>query len=97
MELDPVDFESPFGGDERYAFLMITEMGSASSRADGGPRGHDDYRIRYLEFHLERQDAIAEGVPLIGSGPWSFTDVLRWLNGFEGLRICTSPGRRRND
>jgi 6-phospho-beta-glucosidase len=44
----------------------------------------DTYRIAYLDSHLAQcQQAINDGVDLIGYCSWSFTDVLSWLNGYQ--------------
>ncbi|PRO66590.1 glycoside hydrolase family 1 protein [Alkalicoccus urumqiensis] len=44
----------------------------------------DDYRIAYLESHLQQiQQAITDGVDVIGYCTWSFTDLLSWLNGYQ--------------
>ncbi|RFA32030.1 aryl-phospho-beta-D-glucosidase [Virgibacillus dokdonensis] len=45
---------------------------------------HDDYRIEYLKTHLKAiQEAMTDGVEMIGYCVWSFTDLLSWLNGFQ--------------
>ena len=70
----------------RYALpLMITENGLGEFdklTADG--RVQDDYRIAYLHSHLKAcQEAMQDGVALIGYCAWSFTDILSWLNGYQ--------------
>ncbi|MDQ7863461.1 family 1 glycosylhydrolase [Peribacillus frigoritolerans] len=45
---------------------------------------NDEYRIDYLKSHVAAcQDAISDGVDLIGYCTWSFTDILSWLNGYK--------------
>ena len=45
---------------------------------------NDDYRIAYLHSHLKAcQEAMQDGVELIGYCAWSFTDILSWLNGYQ--------------
>ncbi|WP_371862543.1 glycoside hydrolase family 1 protein [Mesobacillus foraminis] len=45
---------------------------------------NDDYRIDYIRTHLVAvQEAITDGVEMIGYCVWSFTDLLSWLNGFQ--------------
>jgi hypothetical protein len=45
---------------------------------------NDDYRIAYLHSHLKAcQEAMQDGVELLGYCAWSFTDILSWLNGYQ--------------
>ena len=45
---------------------------------------NDDYRIDYLKQHITAcQEAITDGVELLGYCTWSFTDLLSWLNGYQ--------------
>jgi 6-phospho-beta-glucosidase len=45
---------------------------------------NDDYRIEYIQSHLKAvQEAITDGVEMLGFCVWSFTDLLSWLNGFQ--------------
>lgn len=45
---------------------------------------NDDYRIDYIESHIKAiQDAISDGVEVLGYCAWSFTDLLSWLNGYQ--------------
>jgi len=45
---------------------------------------NDDYRIDYLRAHIESiQQAITDGVKMLGYCVWSFTDLLSWLNGYQ--------------
>ncbi|MCP8969525.1 glycoside hydrolase family 1 protein [Ectobacillus ponti] len=69
----------------RYGLpILISEngLGEYDKLEDGAV--HDDYRIAYLRAHLEAvQDAITDGVEMLGYCTWSFTDLLSWLNGFQ--------------
>ena len=70
----------------RYALpLMITENGLGEfDKLEAGDRVNDDYRIAYLHSHLKAcQEAMQDGVELIGYCAWSFTDILSWLNGYQ--------------
>ncbi|WP_305792290.1 family 1 glycosylhydrolase [Erysipelothrix sp. HDW6C] len=64
---------------------LISENGLGeydSLEADGSIR--DAYRIAYLREHLMAiQDAISDGVEVLGYCTWSFTDLLSWLNGYQ--------------
>lgn len=45
---------------------------------------NDHYPIAYIRTHLLAvQEAITDGVQMIGYCVWSFTDLLSWLNGFQ--------------
>ncbi|AOH54996.1 aryl-phospho-beta-D-glucosidase [Peribacillus muralis] len=70
----------------RYGLpILITEngLGEYDTLLDGDIV-NDDYRIHYLKSHiLACQDAISDGVDLIGYCTWSFTDILSWLNGYK--------------
>ncbi|AAK79058.1 6-phospho-beta-glucosidase [Clostridium acetobutylicum] len=65
--------------------ILITENGiGAVDRLEEDERINDDYRIEYLKAHvLACKEAIDDGVQLIGYLPWSFTDLLSWLNGYK--------------
>ena len=70
----------------RYALpILITENGLGEfDQLEAGDRIRDDYRIDYLRAHLSAcQQAISDGVELIGYCAWSFTDLLSWLNGYQ--------------
>ncbi|NWK78935.1 glycoside hydrolase family 1 protein [Aquitalea sp. LB_tupeE] len=70
----------------RYALpLLITENGLGEfDQLTAEGRVHDDYRIDYLRSHLAAcQQAISDGVNLLGYCAWSFTDILSWLNGYQ--------------
>ncbi|GIP23309.1 glycoside hydrolase family 1 protein [Paenibacillus sp. J22TS3] len=70
----------------RYGLpVFITENGLGEfDKLESDDKIHDDYRIDYLKSHLlQCQQAINDGVDLIGYCSWSFTDVLSWLNGYQ--------------
>ncbi|MBP2097865.1 glycoside hydrolase family 1 protein [Enterococcus rivorum] len=64
--------------------VLITEngLGEFDTLEDG--KIHDNERINYLHSHcLAIQEAITDGVEVIGYCTWSFTDLLSWLNGYQ--------------
>ncbi len=65
--------------------ILISENGLGEfDQVEDGDRIHDDYRIKYLHAHIEAiQEAISDGVEMLGYCVWSFTDLLSWLNGFQ--------------
>jgi 6-phospho-beta-glucosidase len=65
--------------------VLITENGLGEfDKLEEGDIVNDDYRIDYLKSHLEAiQDAISDGVDVLGYCAWSFTDLLSWLNGYQ--------------
>ncbi len=64
--------------------VLITENGLGEFDTVEDGRIHDDYRIKYLRDHAKAiQNAIADGSEVIGYTPWSFTDLLSWLNGYQ--------------
>ncbi|AOY00671.1 glycoside hydrolase family 1 protein [Jeongeupia sp. USM3] len=65
--------------------MMITENGLGEFDVLGDDDTvRDDYRIAYLQGHIEAcREAISDGIALIGYCPWSFTDILSWLNGYQ--------------
>ncbi|MDA5522216.1 glycoside hydrolase family 1 protein [Yersinia kristensenii] len=65
--------------------VMITEngLGEYDTLTEAGEI-NDDHRIAYLRDHaLAVQQAITDGVDVIGYCTWSFTDLLSWLNGYQ--------------
>ena len=64
---------------------MVTENGlGAFDKLEEGDTVNDDYRIDYLKQHITAcQEAITDGVELLGYCTWSFTDLLSWLNGYQ--------------
>jgi len=70
----------------RYGLpVLITENGLGEfDKLTEDKQIFDDYRIDYLRSHIEAcQEAITDGVELIGYCTWSFTDLLSWLNGYQ--------------
>ena len=71
--------------ESRYRLpILITEngLGEYDKLVDGAV--HDSYRIDYLKGHaLAINEAIEQGVDVIGYCTWSFTDLLSWLNGYQ--------------
>lgn len=65
--------------------VMITENGLGEyDQLTADKKIHDDYRIAYLGSHVKAiQDAISDGVTVLGYCTWSFTDLLSWLNGYQ--------------
>lgn len=70
---------------ERYGLPMIvTENGLAYSDVLEGGQVHDEYRIEYLNRHIEQCERfIAEGYPLLGYSPWSLLDLVSSHQGFR--------------
>lgn len=68
---------------DRYGIpMMIVENGlGAFDRIEDG-RVHDDYRIAYLKAHIDAmQEAMADGVEVIGYLPWSAIDLMALSTG----------------
>lgn len=65
--------------------VLITENGLGEyDNVEEDEIINDDYRIKYLESHISAiQDAISDGVEVLGYCAWSFTDLLSWLNGYQ--------------
>lgn len=65
--------------------ILITENGlGAFDDLEEGDVVNDDYRIDFLESHIEEiQGAISDGVDVMGYCTWSYTDLLSWLNGYQ--------------
>lgn len=65
--------------------ILISENGLGEfDKLEGNGEIIDDYRIDYLSAHLKQiQQAITDGVEVIGYCTWSFTDLLSWLNGYQ--------------
>lgn len=64
---------------ERYRLpLIVTENGlGAFDELAAGNKIYDDYRIEYLRCHLEQlQQAINDGVEVMGYCPWSAIDLV---------------------
>ncbi|MFX3625168.1 MAG: glycoside hydrolase family 1 protein [Ectobacillus sp.] len=70
----------------RYGLpVLITENGLGEfDKLEENNMVNDDYRIDYIRTHIEAcQNAISDGVELLGYCTWSFTDLLSWLNGYQ--------------
>lgn len=71
---------------DRYHLpLIITEngLGQEDVLTEAGTI-HDDYRIKYLETHIEQLElAIDDGVELFGYCPWSAIDLISTHEGFR--------------
>ncbi|KLV26915.1 glycoside hydrolase family 1 protein [Niallia circulans] len=65
--------------------ILISENGlGAFDKLEEGDIINDDYRIDFIRAHINAmQEAITDGVDLLGYCVWSFTDLLSWLNGFQ--------------
>ncbi|RKL66829.1 aryl-phospho-beta-D-glucosidase [Salipaludibacillus neizhouensis] len=65
--------------------ILISENGLGEfDTLDPNDKIDDSYRIDYIKDHLAAiQEAITDGVDIIGYCTWSFTDLLSWLNGYQ--------------
>ncbi|OIJ16642.1 aryl-phospho-beta-D-glucosidase [Anaerobacillus alkalilacustris] len=65
--------------------ILISENGLGEyDKLEENDFVNDDYRIDYIKSHLLAvQEAITDGVEMIGYCVWSFTDLLSWLNGYQ--------------
>lgn len=65
--------------------ILISENGLGEyDKLEANDLIQDDYRIEYLRSHITAiQEAITDGVDMLGYCVWSFTDLLSWLNGFQ--------------
>ncbi|GGP09801.1 glycoside hydrolase family 1 protein [Oceanobacillus neutriphilus] len=65
--------------------ILISENGLGEyDKAEEDGSINDDYRIEYIESHVKSiQEAVTDGVEVIGYCVWSFTDLLSWLNGYK--------------
>ncbi|MBM7692052.1 6-phospho-beta-glucosidase [Peribacillus deserti] len=65
--------------------ILISENGLGEyDKLEENDVVNDDYRIDFVRSHVEAmQEAISDGVDLMGYCVWSFTDLLSWLNGFQ--------------
>jgi beta-glucosidase len=80
--------------------IYITENGAAfpdTLSSDGAV--HDPRRLSYLREHfLQAQQAISEGVPLLGYFVWSLMDNFEWAHGYSprfGTVYVDYPTQRR--
>ncbi|EAE5513785.1 glycoside hydrolase family 1 protein, partial [Listeria monocytogenes] len=79
--------------------IMITEngLGEYDSLTEDH-KIHDEYRIEYIRAHaLAIQEAITDGVEMLGYCTWSFTDLLSWLNGYQKRYGFVYVDRDEND
>lgn len=64
--------------------VIITENGLGEFDDLEEGKVHDEARIAYLNEHcIAVQEAITDGVEVLGYCTWSFTDLLSWLNGYQ--------------
>lgn len=65
--------------------ILISENGLGEyDKVEEDGSINDDYRIEYVESHVKSiQEAVTDGVEVIGYCVWSFTDLLSWLNGYK--------------
>lgn len=65
--------------------ILITENGLGDfDTLEADRQVHDQPRVDYLKTHcLAIQEAITDGVEVLGYCTWSFTDLLSWLNGYQ--------------
>ena len=80
--------------------IYITENGVAfADTLSAHEQVHDSRRLNYLREHfLSAQQAISEGVPLLGYFVWSLMDNFEWAVGYEqrfGIVYTDYPTQRR--
>jgi beta-glucosidase len=80
--------------------IYITESGAAfPDTLDSDGAVHDPRRLSYLREHfLQAQQAISEGVPLLGYFVWSLMDNFEWAHGYTprfGVVYVDYPTQRR--
>ncbi|MHB8597808.1 MAG: GH1 family beta-glucosidase [Ktedonobacteraceae bacterium] len=80
--------------------IYITENGAAfPDTLSHDDQVHDPRRLNYLREHfLQAQQAISEGVPLLGYFVWSLTDNFEWAVGYTqrfGVIYVDYPTQRR--
>ena len=65
--------------------IIITENGLGEyDKLTENNQIHDSYRITYLKNHIQAiQEALTDGVEVLGYCTWSYTDLLSWLNGYQ--------------
>ena len=86
-EIDPIGFRVTMREMySRYRLPMIvTEngLGAYDTLTEDG-KIHDDYRIAYLRHHIEQiQEAIGDGVEMMGYCPWSAIDLVSTHEGVK--------------
>ena len=84
---DPIGFHIAFRNVYELCHLplMICENGyGAPDTLEKEGLIHDSYRIEYLKNHiLQMNEAIQEGIPVIGYHAWTFLDVISTSEGFR--------------
>ena len=73
---------------ERYEVpIMVVENGLGTYDTLENGQIHDDYRIEYLQKHIEQMElAIQDGVEIIGYLTWSAMDVVSTSEGMMSKR-----------
>lgn len=86
-EIDPIGLQIALRRlTSRYDVpILITENGLGEyDKKTEDNQIHDDYRIDYLQKHVDAiEAALEEGVRVLGYCTWSYTDLLSWLNGYQ--------------
>lgn len=86
-EIDPVGLRIALRRiTNRYRLpILISENGlGAFDTLEENDVVNDEYRILFIRRHLQAcQEAITDGVELLGYCVWSYTDLLSWLNGYQ--------------
>ncbi len=100
-EIDPVGFRTTFRQiSDRYGLpLLVTEngLGAYDTLTEHG-RVHDDYRIDYLAQHIgQMQEAITDGVDVLGYCPWSAIDLVSTHQGVRKRYGCVYVDRDETD
>lgn len=85
-EIDPIGFRATIRElYSRYRLpLLVTENGlGAYDKLEDG-KVHDPYRIQYLREHIAQiQQAITDGVDMLGYNPWSAIDLISTHEGMK--------------
>ncbi|MPM14494.1 Aryl-phospho-beta-D-glucosidase BglC [bioreactor metagenome] len=70
---------------EKYNLpMIITENGLAYSDKLENCKVHDEYRIEYLDQHINQcERLLKEGYPILGYCPWSLIDLVSSHQGFQ--------------
>ena len=100
MEIDPVGLRVTLRQLwERYHLpLLITENGCGVKDTLENGEIHDDYRIDYLRQHIHAcQEAISDGVNLMGYSPWSAIDLISTHQGISKRYGLIYVDRDEND